>query len=80
MEDDGGPLHLAPENYVDNSEAVGEGVDTYALGVLMRQLVEARVFSSNANVPAFIEKMCCEKTGERLGLAEVLDYVSASVW
>jgi hypothetical protein len=76
----GGPVHLAPENYMDSSEAVGEGVDTYALGILMKQLVEARVFSSNSLAPAFIEKMCVDNATERLGLAQVLDYVSASVW
>jgi hypothetical protein len=76
----GGPVHLAPENYTDNDGVIGEGADTYALGVLMRQLVEARVFSSNCKPPDFIEKMCVDSVGERLGLPEVLDYIGASVW
>lgn len=72
--------HLAPENFVDNGEAIGEAVDVYAMGVLIRQLVQSRVFSVNTLPPAFAGQMYVADVNRRMRMEQVLDYVLLTMW
>jgi len=76
------PEHLAPENFMSSAASVGDGVDVYALGVLLKHLWNAGLFGSaqGAAPPAFVSEMVQEAVGSRMNMETALDYISSAVW